>query len=208
MPDYGHDLRFGAFLTPTAEDHDEVIRLTRLADGIGLDLIGIQDHPYQPAFLDTWTLLTHLAAHTDRVTLFPHVANLPLRPPAVLARSAATLDILSGGRTELGIGAGAFWDAITALGGPRRTPAEAVDALEEAIAVIRAMWTPALPPTSPAVTTGSTEPTPGPSPPTPRHLDRLVQEAHAGTHRPPRRRVAPLLGLRTPGRPRSDEPDP
>ncbi|WP_330242690.1 MULTISPECIES: LLM class flavin-dependent oxidoreductase [unclassified Streptomyces] len=142
MPDYGHDLRFGAFLTPTAEDHDEVIRLARLADGIGLDLIGIQDHPYQPAFLDTWTLLTHLAAHTDRVTLFPHVANLPLRPPAVLARSAATLDILSGGRTELGIGAGAFWDAITALGGPRRTPAEAVDALEEAIAVIRAMWAP------------------------------------------------------------------
>jgi alkanesulfonate monooxygenase SsuD/methylene tetrahydromethanopterin reductase-like flavin-dependent oxidoreductase (luciferase family) len=76
------------------------------------------------------------------VTLFPAVANLPLRPPAVLARSAATLDILSGGRAELGIGAGAFWDAIASLGGPRRTPGEAVAALDEAITVIRSMWSP------------------------------------------------------------------
>ncbi|WP_406115137.1 LLM class flavin-dependent oxidoreductase [Streptomyces sp. NBC_01014] len=142
MPDHGHDLRFGAFLTPTPEGHGEVVRLARLADDIGLDLIGVQDHPYQPTFLDTWTLLTHLAARTERVTLFPHVANLPLRPPAVLARSAATLDILSGGRAELGIGAGAFQDAIASLGGPRRTPADAVDALEEAVAVIRALWAP------------------------------------------------------------------
>ncbi|MEU0991561.1 LLM class flavin-dependent oxidoreductase [Streptomyces sp. NPDC005953] len=142
MTDYGHDLRFGAFLTPTADGHDDLVRLAVLSDQIGLDLIGVQDHPYQPAFLDTWTLLTHLAARTERVSLFPHVANLPLRPPAVLARSVATLDILSGGRAELGIGAGAFWDAIASLGGPRRTPGEAVDALEEAITVIRAMWTP------------------------------------------------------------------
>ncbi|MFI2211302.1 LLM class flavin-dependent oxidoreductase [Streptomyces sp. NPDC020141] len=142
MPDHGHPPRFGVFLTPAAEDHRETVRLARLADGLGLDLIGVQDHPYQPAFLDTWTLLTHLAARTERAVLFPHVANLPLRPPAVLARSAATLDILSGGRTELGIGAGAFWDAIAALGGPRRTPGEAVEALEEAIGVIRALWTP------------------------------------------------------------------
>ncbi|MGW3628174.1 LLM class flavin-dependent oxidoreductase [Streptomyces sp. NPDC000880] len=142
MTDYGHDLRFGAFLTPTAEGHDDLIRLATLADRIGMDLIGIQDHPYQPAFLDTWTLLSHLAARTERATLFPAVANLPLRPPAVLARSAATLDILSGGRAELGIGAGAFWDAIASLGGPRRTPGAAVDALDEAITVIRSMWSP------------------------------------------------------------------
>jgi len=70
------------------------------------------------------------------------VINLPLRPPAVLARAAASLDILSGGRVELGIGAGGFFDAIESMGGPRRTPKEATDALAEAIGVIRALWTP------------------------------------------------------------------
>ena len=142
MPDFGHEIRFGAFLTPSAEGHTEVVRLATVAEQLGIDMIGIQDHPYQPSFLDTWTLLSYLAARTSRVTLFPDVANLPLRPPAVLARSAASLDILSGGRVELGIGAGAFWDAIVAMGGERRSPADAVDALAEAIAVIRALWTP------------------------------------------------------------------
>ena len=70
----------------------------------------------------------------------PNVANLPLRPPAVLAQAVASLDILSDGRAELGLGAGAFWDAVVAAGGPRRSPGEAVEALEEAIAVIRGVW--------------------------------------------------------------------
>ncbi|MFJ4922964.1 LLM class flavin-dependent oxidoreductase [Streptomyces sp. NPDC088725] len=142
MTDFQHDLSFGAFLTPSAVDPAEVIRLATLADQWGMDLLGIQDHPYQASFLDTWTLLSNLAARTENITLFPHVANLPLRPPAVLARSIASLDILSDGRAELGIGAGAFWDAIVAMGGERRSPGEAVDALEEAIHVIRDLWTP------------------------------------------------------------------
>jgi alkanesulfonate monooxygenase SsuD/methylene tetrahydromethanopterin reductase-like flavin-dependent oxidoreductase (luciferase family)/iron-sulfur cluster repair protein YtfE (RIC family) len=70
----------------------------------------------------------------------PNVANLPLRPPAMLARSVASLDLLSHGRVELGLGAGGFPDAIAALGGPRRKPAEAVAALDEALDVIRAVW--------------------------------------------------------------------
>jgi alkanesulfonate monooxygenase SsuD/methylene tetrahydromethanopterin reductase-like flavin-dependent oxidoreductase (luciferase family) len=116
--DYGHDLHFGVFLNPRAARYDEVLTAAREADVLGLDSVSVQDHPYQPAHLDTWTLLTHIAARTERVTVFPNDANLPLRPPVVLARSAATLDVLSGGRVELGLGAGAFWDAIEAVGGP------------------------------------------------------------------------------------------
>lgn len=141
MVDLGHDLLFGAFLTPTAAGHQRVVDLAVAAEEAGLDLVGVQDHPYQPAFLDTWTLLSNLAARTSRIRLFPDVVNLPLRAPAVLARAAASLDVLSGGRLELGIGAGAFWDGVEAMGGPRRTPGEAVDALAEAIGVLRALWT-------------------------------------------------------------------
>jgi len=142
MPDYGHDLLFGCFLTPAAERAETTLRLAVRAEQLGLDLVSAQDHPYQPAFLDTWTLLSAIAARTSRVRVFPNVANLPLRPPAMLARAVASLDILSGGRAELGLGAGAFWDAIAAMDGPRRSPADAVAALREAIAVIRALWTP------------------------------------------------------------------
>src|SRR3954453_4686004 len=141
MTDYGHQLHFGIFLTPTAAQADQVVTAALEADVLGLDSVSVQDHPYQPAFLDTWTLLTHIAARTERLTVFPNVANLPLRPPAVLARSIATLDILSHGRAELGLGAGAFWDAIEANGGRRLTPGESVTALSEAIDVIRAIWT-------------------------------------------------------------------
>jgi alkanesulfonate monooxygenase SsuD/methylene tetrahydromethanopterin reductase-like flavin-dependent oxidoreductase (luciferase family) len=81
-----------------------------------------------------------IAATTARVGVFPDVANLPLRPPAVLAKAAASLDVLSGGRVELGLGAGGFPDATYAYGGPRRGPAEALAALAEAIEVIRKVW--------------------------------------------------------------------
>jgi alkanesulfonate monooxygenase SsuD/methylene tetrahydromethanopterin reductase-like flavin-dependent oxidoreductase (luciferase family) len=133
-------IELGVSLTPDADRAAELVELALVADRAGLDLIGIQDHPYQRRFLDTWTLLSVLAARTERIGLFPDVANLPLRPPAVLANAAASLDVLSGGRAELGLGAGGFWEAIVAMGGQRRSPGESVDALAEAIEVIRLVW--------------------------------------------------------------------
>ncbi len=140
MADYGHELAFGTFITPQNQRPEEVVALAQLTERAGLDLATFQDHPYQPAFLDTWTLLSWAAARTERLRLSPNVLNLPLRPPAVLARAAASLDLLSGGRLELGLGAGAFWDAIAAMGGRRLTPGQAVDALSESIDVIRQIW--------------------------------------------------------------------
>src|SRR4051812_18549945 len=133
-------LLVGVFVVPDAADPAQTLAQIEAADAGGLDLVGIQDHPYQRRFLDTWTLLSYAAARTGRIRLVPDVANLPLRPPAVLAKAAASLDLLTGGRVELGLGAGAFWEAIGAMGGPVRGGGESVDALVEAIGVIRAMW--------------------------------------------------------------------
>ncbi|MGN0065867.1 MAG: LLM class flavin-dependent oxidoreductase, partial [Nocardioides sp.] len=133
-------LEFGVFVTPDAGRLPDVRALVQLADVTGLDLFTVQDHPYQERFVDAWTLLTLIGAQTSSVRLSPNVANLPLRPPVVLAKAAATLDLATGGRVELGLGAGAFWDAIVAAGGPRRTPGEAVEALTEAIELMKQFW--------------------------------------------------------------------
>lgn len=139
MRDYGRTLEFGISLTPSAADLETIVTSARVADE-SLDLLGAQDHPYQRRFLDTSVLLTWLAAETSRLRLFHDVACLPLRPPAMLANEAAAIDIVSGGRFELGLGAGAFWDAIEGMGGTRRSPGESLEALEEAVSVLRLMW--------------------------------------------------------------------
>jgi alkanesulfonate monooxygenase SsuD/methylene tetrahydromethanopterin reductase-like flavin-dependent oxidoreductase (luciferase family) len=130
-------VRIGVFIVPGGDDPQGTVDQIVAADRAGLDIVGVQDHPYQRHFLDTWTLLSYAAARTERVTLVPDVINLPLRQPAVLAKSAASLDVLSGGRVELGLGAGAFWDGVAAMGGPRRSPKESVDALIEAMTLIK-----------------------------------------------------------------------
>ncbi len=140
MTDYGRDLEFGVSVVPLADPPDWAARIARAADRSGLDLVGIQDHPYPRRFLDTWTLIATLVPVTENVRFFPDVANLPLRPPVMLAKSAASLDLLSGGRIEMGLGAGAFWDAVAAMDGPRRSPGEAVRSVEEAIEVMRLVW--------------------------------------------------------------------
>ncbi|GAB3953360.1 hypothetical protein GCM10029976_093390 [Kribbella albertanoniae] len=140
--DYGHDLVFGTFLTPAIDDPARVIALAQLTEQVGLDLVTFQDHPYQPRLMDAWTLLSVVAAQTQRVKVATNVANLPMRHPVVLARSVATLDQITGGRVELGLGAGGFLEAVAANAGPHLTAGQSISALEEAIAIIREVWTP------------------------------------------------------------------
>ena len=140
MAEYGQPVRFGVFADPSADQLEETLRIAAVADTAGLDVIGIQDHPYQRRHLDSVSLLATVLARTSRVTVFPDVANVPLRPPAVLAKTAASLDVISGGRFELGLGAGGFWEAIGAMGGPVRSAGEARAALSEAIDITRLMW--------------------------------------------------------------------
>jgi alkanesulfonate monooxygenase SsuD/methylene tetrahydromethanopterin reductase-like flavin-dependent oxidoreductase (luciferase family) len=137
LPGLPRRLLFGISVTPFADSYNEIVEQVLAAEEGGLDLVGIQDHPYQRRFLDTFLLMADLLARTKRLTFFPDVANLQLRHPAMLAKAAATLDVMSGGRFELGLGAGGFSRAVVGMGGPTRTAREAVDALEEALPIIR-----------------------------------------------------------------------
>jgi alkanesulfonate monooxygenase SsuD/methylene tetrahydromethanopterin reductase-like flavin-dependent oxidoreductase (luciferase family) len=131
-------LRFGISVTPTADAYPAIVAQVLAAEQGGLDVVGIQDHPYQRRFLDTFALIADLLARTERLRFFPDVASLPMRPPPMLAKAAASLDVMSGGRFELGLGAGNFWESVAGMGGPNRDFPDRVEALEEAIAIIRA----------------------------------------------------------------------
>ena len=132
------ELRFGISVTPYADAYPDIVAQVRAAEQGDLDVVGIQDHPYQRRFLDTFALIGDLLGRTDRLRLFPDVASLPMRGPVILAKTAASLDRMSGGRFELGLGAGTFWQAVAGMGGPARTNREAAEALEEAVPIIRA----------------------------------------------------------------------
>lgn len=133
-------VRFGLNADPNIGGVAIAERITTIADSHGLELVGMQDHPYNDGFLDTFTLLTWLASKTASVHFVTNVANLPLRPPVMLAKQAATMDVLSGGRFELGLGAGAFWAGIAGMGGPHRAPRTALESLSEAIDILRSFW--------------------------------------------------------------------
>lgn len=121
MTDYRRPLEFGVSLAPSASELELIFTAAAAADG-RLDLVGVQDHPYQRRFVDTMSLLAAITQHTETLRVFPDVACLPLRPPAVLANEAASIDIMSDGRFELGLGAGAFWDDHRGNGWPTPVP--------------------------------------------------------------------------------------
>ena len=131
-------LRFGISVVPNAAEFESIVEQVRAAEEGGLELVGIQDHPYQRRFLDTYSLIANLLARTERLRFFPDVTSLAMRDPPMIAKAAASIDVMSRGRFELGLGAGNFWDAVEGMGRPKRTNREAFAALEEAIAIIRA----------------------------------------------------------------------
>jgi alkanesulfonate monooxygenase SsuD/methylene tetrahydromethanopterin reductase-like flavin-dependent oxidoreductase (luciferase family) len=133
--------QFGFELKPTVHvtRHRELVAA---AEELGLDLVAVHDHPYAPTMVETFAVIGDLLARTERLRFFTDVATLPLRPPAMLAKASAALDLLSGGRFELGLGAGGVWDGIAGMGVAPMTPGESLDALEEAIGLIRRLWRP------------------------------------------------------------------
>jgi alkanesulfonate monooxygenase SsuD/methylene tetrahydromethanopterin reductase-like flavin-dependent oxidoreductase (luciferase family) len=135
----------GLNIDPSSKDVTAAFQLAQLADTVGIEFVGVQDHLYHPQFLDAWTMVTTLAAATKNITVMTNVATIPLRPPAPLMKAASTLSLLSGGRVALGVGAGAFGEGIAAYGGVSRSPRESTDAFEEALHVMRALNDPSSP---------------------------------------------------------------
>ena len=68
---------FGISINPTAKNVQHAFKLAEVADSAGLDFITIQDHPYNPTFVDTWTLFVALATRTRKIRILPNVLNLP-----------------------------------------------------------------------------------------------------------------------------------
>ena len=133
-------VQFGVTINTTADSMQQNIALAQQAEQNGFDFLSVSDHPYQPGMIDSWTWLTVLGVKTERVHLLTDVLNLPLRPPVMLAKASATLDRVTGGRVEIGVGAGVQKQGIAAYGGTVLTPANSVRAYEEAIQVMRTFW--------------------------------------------------------------------
>src|SRR5258708_10481974 len=112
------------------------------AERLGYDFVSAADHPCgtEPSY-ETTTMLTWIAAHTSRIKVASRVLAVPFRSPAMVAKLAASLDLLSGGRFILGLGGGYSDHEIAALAGPVLSPAEKIGGLAEAIQVIRGAWT-------------------------------------------------------------------
>jgi hypothetical protein len=90
----GGRMQFGAFIGPRADDIAGVRGRVLAAERAGFDFVSIQDHPYVPAYLDTFSLIANLTAATSTLRFITNVANLPLRPAPMLAKAAASIDRL------------------------------------------------------------------------------------------------------------------
>lgn len=145
---------FGVMTAPSQVSYDDIQRVWREADGIPeIEHVWLFDHllpifgePDGPIF-EGWTLLSALATQTARLRMGILVSSNRFRPPAMLAKIAATVDIASGGRLDFGIGAGSRPShplarrEYEAHGLPYHDFAHSMESLTEAITVIRRLWT-------------------------------------------------------------------
>ncbi|WP_329171647.1 LLM class flavin-dependent oxidoreductase [Streptomyces sp. NBC_01477] len=138
---HGQHLGFGIVSGFTVTDPDDLVAEARHAEALGFDTFALSDHLHgvRPSW-EPWTALTWVAAATERIHVATDVLGLPYRSPAVLAKTAETLDRLSRGRLVLGLGSGGHDAEFSAFGLRVRSPGQQVAALGEAVRVIRGLW--------------------------------------------------------------------
>lgn len=135
-------IEFGLSIPVSALAGSDPVAAAIRAEALGFDFVSASDHPEgTTASFEVWTMLCFIAAATSRIKVATRVLGAPYRSPAVVAKMAESLSRLSGGRLILGLGAGSADDEHRAFGLGVRTAKEKTDGLEEAVTVIRGLWT-------------------------------------------------------------------
>jgi len=149
-------LKFGVHLPTHGEyGYKEVLKVSMAADELGFNALWIGDHfylpgdfyektggdPNKPNKLDAWTLLSAIATQTKRIRLGARVSPLPFYKPGRLAKIVATVDIISGGRVNFGVGAGWFRDEAISYGVWWSKRRERISRMIEALEIILKLWT-------------------------------------------------------------------
>ena len=117
MGDYGRDIELGVSVAPNAAEIDLVRAVATKADALGIDFFGVQDHPYQRRFVETWMLLADVLARTEHVRVFPDVATaLPGSTPGPSPRTRSRSGSVSSSRGR------SSWPAAWPTAGCRRSP--------------------------------------------------------------------------------------
>lgn len=134
-------LRFGVTVPISAAPGSDPIAVAVKAEQLGFDFVSASDHPLGdvPSY-ETWTMLSWVAASTERIAIATKVLGVPFRSPAMTAKMAETFARLSGDRLILGLGGGFSDEEIDSLGLPARTPGQKVEGLEEAVRIVRGLW--------------------------------------------------------------------
>jgi len=150
-------MRFGAFVPQgwrldlagidRSEHWGTMTRVARRIEETGFESLWVYDHfhttpaPTQEVTYEAWTLMASLAAVTNTVRLGQMCTCNTYRPPSYLAKVAASIDVISGGRLEMGVGAGWYEHEHDGYGYPFLEPAPRIKMLEEGVEIMKAMWT-------------------------------------------------------------------
>jgi F420-dependent oxidoreductase-like protein len=152
------DLVFGTFVPQgwrgefagfgsASNQWNRAVEVAKLAESLGFDALWVYDHfhnvpePIHETMFESWTMLTAISQQTSRIRIGQLVASNPYRHPGLLAKMTSTLDVISGGRLNVGVGAGWSESEFKAYGYAYDTTIERIEKLGESIQILRSMWT-------------------------------------------------------------------